>query len=89
MSSNDSIDHIVEVSLDATEQHEEHVLNEQRASTQQAPAITPSSTFFDENYTYADRDRELGLLENLLSTQLQNVRMERVLIHHTLNQSQK
>lgn len=71
-------DHIVEVPMEQPSNQD----------TSAHPSIKATSAFFDENYTYADRDRELGLLENLLTMQLQNVRMERVLIHHTLSQPQ-
>lgn len=81
-----SLDHILEV----PEVQEQSTEDTQSTTRTASNAIKPTSAFFDESYTYADRDRELGLLENLLSMQLNNVRMERVLIHHTLNnQSQR
>jgi hypothetical protein len=65
-----------------TADHEIEIPNEA-----QAPVITPSSTFIDESYTYAQRDRELSLMENLLVSQLESIRMERALLRHTLSGS--
>lgn len=40
--------------------------------------------FYDENYTFADRNRDLALMETLLTEKLVNVRMEQSLLRHSI-----
>lgn len=73
------IDHEIEIpEITSTQEQQEQPLPSQQAQ------LRPDSVFYDESYTYATRDRELSLLENLLTSQIENVRMERALIRHAL-----
>lgn len=59
------------------------------ARTKQAPAVPavldPASVpWFDESYSFADRERELALLDNLLTTQLSGIRRERAFIRQQI-----
>lgn len=49
-----------------------------------AQANASTVPFFDEGYTFADRERELVLMENLLTTQVNSVRMELALVRSSI-----
>lgn len=54
------------------------------ASKKQAPIDPASVPWFDESYSFADRDRELSLMDNLLTMQLSRVRAERSFLHQQI-----
>lgn len=49
-----------------------------------AQANASTVPFFDEGYTFADRERELLLMENLLHTQLNSVRLELAIVRRSI-----
>jgi hypothetical protein len=52
--------------------------------TKPAPIDPANVPWFDESYSFADRDRELTLTEHLLSMQLVSVRRERAFLRQQI-----
>lgn len=56
-----------------------------KASTNQTPKLNPEQLpWFDEGYTFSDRERELALLDDLLSTKLADIRFQRQVIRQQI-----
>ena len=64
---------------------ETHPPKKKSAKQTKPASIDPSTVpWFDESYSFADRDRELTLTEHLLSMQLVNVRRERAFLRQQI-----